>query len=230
MRACHARVASERNGSLARNEALWMRIQSRRTITREGWALVRGGEIVAYVWFAKSALADGHFDLDCSDLVAVDAAAARGILTFLGSYATIGAELVAPIGLADPVLEAIPECAWKVALHLPWMLRVVDVRRALEERGYARSFRARHELAVVDPIVPLNAQPFVVEVADGRARVTPGGAGTVDLDVRGLAAAYTGHADGPRLRARGLAHGPAADVDAFAALFAGPAPSMADFF
>lgn len=230
MRACHERAARARNGSLSRNEALWMRIQSRRTITREGFALVRGGEVVAYAWFAKSPLADGHFDLDCSDLVAVDAAAARGILTFLGSYATIGSQLVAPIGLSDPVLEAIPECAWKVALHLPWMLRVVDAQKALEGRGYARSLRARHEIAIVDPIVARNAQRFVVEVADGRAQVTHGGAGTIDLDVRALAAAFSGHADGPALRARGLAHGPDADVDAFAALFAGPAPSMADFF
>lgn len=230
MRACHERASSTRNGSLVRNEALWMRVQSRRSITREGWALVRGGEVVAYVWFAKTPLADGHFDLDCSDLVAVDAAAARGILTFLGSYATIGAELVAPIALHDPLLEAIPECAWKIALHLPWMLRIVDVRRALEERGYAPALRARHEIAVVDPLVARNAERFVVEVADGRARVTLGGSGTVDLDVRGLAALYTGHADGPSLRSRGLAHGKDADVDAFAALCAGPAPSMADFF
>jgi predicted acetyltransferase len=69
-----------------------------------------------------------------------------------------------------------------------------------------------------------------VRVADGRAEVERGGRGTLRLDIRGLAAMYTGFHSPADLRAAGFADADDASLASASALFAGPHPWMADHF
>lgn len=99
------------------------------------------------------------------------------------------------------------------------MLRLLDVRRALESRGYPEAVSARLELEVQDDCIPENSGRFVLDVSGGKAEVRTGGSGRLRLHVRGLAALYTGflsHVDLGLLR---LAEGEPRDLALAGALF-----------
>ena len=111
-----------------------------------------------------------------------------------------------------------------------WMLRIVDVAGALEARGYAADRGARVHFEVRDDVLPQNNGRFVLEVSDGRGKVSRGGDGRVGIDVRGLAAMYTGHWTAEQLRGRDYLEASAEDASAASAVFAGHAPFMSDRF
>ena len=79
-------------------------------------------------------------------------------------------------------------------------------------------------------VLPANAGRYVLKVADGRGRVESGGRGELALDVRGLAALYSGFLAPSELVRCGLATGSAAALEAAATLFTGPHPWMRDGF
>ncbi len=111
-----------------------------------------------------------------------------------------------------------------------WMLRLVDVRAALEARGYPPGLTARLELEVDDDLLAGNRGRITLEVADGRGSVSDGGAGALKAHVRGLAPLYSGHLDAAALAAIGLVDGSAGALATASAIFAGPAPWMMEIF
>ena len=122
------------------------------------------------------------------------------------------------------------EQSYRVLRHDRWMVRILDVARALEARGFPPDLECELSLDVRDDVLPHNAQRFVLEVCKGRGRVRKGGRGKLRIDVRGLAALYTGHWLPADLVAVGLLDGPERDCATASTLFAGPAPWMPDFF
>ena len=112
----------------------------------------------------------------------------------------------------------------------PWMLRIIDVRRALGERGYAPTHESELHLRVRDDLLPANDGAFVLRVSGGKGEVESGGDGRLQIDVRGLAPLYSGYASAHELISTGYIEGAEADLGLADAVFAGPAPWMADFF
>ena len=110
------------------------------------------------------------------------------------------------------------------------MIRVVDARKALTLRGYPPGVTATVELELEDDLVAANCGRLVLEVAEGRATVRDGGAGSVRASIRGLATMLTGFTSPRAAALAGLAEGPDAALDALGAAFAGPAPWMPDMF
>ena len=76
-----------------------------------------------------------------------------------------------------------------------------------------------------DVLEPREAR-YTLRVRDGAATVEPGGSGAVAVDVRGLAALYSGHMAPAELAARGYLDGDARKASALAAVFAGPTSWM----
>ena len=68
-------------------------------------------------------------------------------------------------------------------------VRILDVKAALEARGYEQD--GRLELEVSDEL-GFAAGRFILDVVDGTATVTPGGSGTTPVTVQELSAAYLG--------------------------------------
>ena len=110
------------------------------------------------------------------------------------------------------------------------MLRIVDVRRALERRGWSPHLRGELHLDVRDELLRDNARRWVLEVSGGHAEVREGGSGAVAIDMRGLAALYAGYLPAEELHVAGLCEGSEADLARASALFAAHAPWLADLF
>ena len=110
------------------------------------------------------------------------------------------------------------------------MLRLVDVKAALEARGYRSGVSAEVHLDIQDDLFPENSGKKRLVISDGGAEVTGGGDGRIRLDVRGLAALYTGHLSAHDLAVTSLIDASDGDLESLGAVFAGPAPWMADMF
>jgi predicted acetyltransferase len=118
---------------------------------------------------------------------------ARRLLTFLCDHRSQIEEAKWAGRLDEPLLLMLQEDSHRVNKAGAWMLRIVDVPAALAQRGYARSVRATLHLDIRDDVIAANRGRWTLEVAGGRGRVTRGGRGTIQVDVRGLAPLFSGH-------------------------------------
>jgi predicted acetyltransferase len=219
-------------GAVARTPYFWTRIhepfgEDARAFLVEGDA---GPEGYAVITYRPSPSPLAPAEIPVRDAVARTPRAARRILRLLADHRSVARTAAIPGGPGDVLLGHMTEPRLEVAEMQQWMLRVVDVRAALEGRGWPSSVRGELHVDVRDALLRENARRWVIEVGGGRAEVREGGSGAVTLDVRGLAGLYTGHLSGAGLRVAGLGDGSDEDLAKATALFAGPAPWAADFF
>ncbi len=175
--------------------------------------------------------------LRLTDFVATTPRAGRRLLTFLSDHRS-AIDSVAWCGAPnDPALLLLPEHAYRVRLASPWMMRVADVPRALEARGYPAGVETSIELYIEDDLLPANRGPFVLEVSGGRGVVRPRGRATTSrgrasarIDVRGLAALYSAHLSAEQLALTTYLDATPAGVATLRAIFAGSTPWMADAY
>jgi len=244
-----AEVARRGAGQLDRGPYIWRRVrQPRGRIVRD--VVIEGPDgLEGYAYLSQRDVPrdEGQeYAIVVTDAAAVTPAAGRRLLALLADHAGIARRAVLYGGPAHPLLLQLAERHYAVTLVDPWMLRIVDVRAALERRGWPAGVSAELQLELSDDVLPENAGTWTLAVAGGEARVTraaaaagasaSAGAGArgrrpaVRLDVRGLAPLYSGHLPPRQLQQAGLIEGDDAGLDLAAALFAGPAPAMSDMF
>jgi len=216
------------NGHLARHEPMWQRIAKPYKGTTRGYRFGAASAPEGYVIYTHAPGEDLHFAIVVRDLVLATPAAARRCTALLTDLRSLGNELRWLGCASDPLLSLLPEQTAKVVEHGRWMLRIVDPERALAARGYAADGEVRFE--VRDPI--LGDVGIHLSVRAGRAEITrePTGRARLSLDVRALAALYTGFAHPATLRIAGLLEGPLDEAHLLARLFAGTEPWMCDWF
>ena len=110
--------------------------------------------------------------LAVADLCLLSGRAARLALGFLAGYRAQVDRVRWRGGPDDPLslLAAGPAMAGGVAVDAreEWLLRVVDVERALGARGYPAGLAAELTLDVADPLFPANGGRFRLSVSGGR--------------------------------------------------------------
>jgi predicted acetyltransferase len=232
LRALYDGRARRHSGFIDRTQYFWQRLlvplgEEARTLLVDGDAGPEGYAILGYRP-TPSPLAPN--ELTVRDAVARTPAAARRILRLLADHRSVARTATLASGPGDPLLLVAREERLEVAEVQRWMLRVVDVRAALEARGWSPCVRGEVHFDVRDALLRENARRWVLEVAGGRAEVREGGSGAVPIDVRGLAALYSGFLPAEELRVAGLCDGPDADLAVASALFAGPTPWAPDMF
>jgi predicted acetyltransferase len=183
----------------------------------------------------------GSYGVHCKHLVALTPEAFGALLGHFRRFENAASELIwhgppstGAVGLA------LASTGFSIIASLQrWMLRVLDVPRALEARGYQASGEV--VIAVDDPLFPANSGPWHLRVDHGRATVTPAGIGG-GTDGRGpattpkplaiglLSALYTSLATPADLVLMGALDADDDRLASLAALFAGPAPWMPDSF
>ncbi len=224
--------AQATNGNLDRIDWSWGRVFEDAVLPVWGHLILERRRPVGYVVQHHKPPAGGarFYDVHVRDVAALTPGAARRIWALLGDTRSIAENVLVYGSPADPFLQHLPEQDYRVDTRWDWMLRIVDVRAALEARGYATGVTAKVELDVVDDVVRSNHGRFVFEVGGGEARLRRGGAGRVKIDVRGLASLYSGYLSPADLVVTGQISGPEPDLAALAPAFAGPAPWMPDMF
>lgn len=232
-RACYERAAPALQGSLLRGDYCWSRIWKNRDDVFRGFGVRgTGGSLEGYVALRQQRKPEtGHHDLVLNDFVATSPAAVAALSTFLAGFATMADDLVFHAGASHPLSLLMPHHHGGVTLHEPWMLRICNAPRALESRGYPAGITATLTLDIRDETVSSNAGLWTLTVRDGSARVTRGGSGpALSLDIRGLAAVYTSFLSPQQASLADLARGTDDLLAQAGVIFAGPAPSMSDFF
>ncbi len=231
LRAPYERRARQWTGHLDRSTAIWERLVD--PYDDIAYTYVFGEDPSALdgyiVFLQKQNPASLHFHVIVRDVAMSTRAAAQRILGFLHDLRSLAEVIVWRGCAADPLLTLLPEQMHTVQRHERWMLRILDVPRALAARGYP-PLRAEVHLAVHDATFPVNAGRRIFSVEGGRGEAHEGGRGDVTIDVRGLAALYSGFATPYTLRAAGLIDGPDAALATLATIFAGPEPWCADHY
>ncbi len=235
VRACYAAFATPFNGLLDRGPYCWGRIRLNWDQRFNGFGLFAGSTLRGYLMLnQKRDPALGRHDLTLTDFCFSDAEAGRRIWGFLADFATTGDRVIFHGSPLHPALTLLPQQQYTVAKRDYWMLRILDVRRAIEARGYNPAVTAGFCLEVADDLIPANAGLWTIRVRDGHAAAERGGDDalpTLRCHVRGLAAMYSGLYTPRQARLVGLAEGDDRALDCAGAAFAcGGTPWMTDMF
>lgn len=189
------RSARGRTGWLDRPDRLW----ERRLLDehRRWFVLDRQGSIAGYVsWTARQAEAHAETRLEIWDLVADDEPARRRLLALIGAQRDQVTEVALGLEAGDPIDRALVDVdllqhGTERVEHVLGMLvagpmlRLLDVARAFEARGYAVD-------GALDVAVD-GAPPRAIEIRDGQARVCPARGGPLlRLDRAALGAVLYG--------------------------------------
>jgi predicted acetyltransferase len=232
LRTCYDRRARLCSGHLDRAPEIWNLVLRPISGPPQTYLVEGPSGVEGYVVCQKRMQPDGEAKLWCPDVVALTPGAARRIATFFADHKSMIHEVGWRGSSGDPVLAVLREQSLVRARLWDWfMLRIVDVAKAFEARGYAPGVSAEVHLDVVaDEVLPSNFGRWIVHVHDGAAEVRRGGRGDVRCGIRGLAPLYSGFLSAAELRASGFVDGDDASIAAATAAFAGPSPWMADHF
>lgn len=232
--ACYDRWAVTACGALGRDENWW------RDIVLTGgqtylFAVREGEECTGYVAYRKRS-APGqdlpyYFDIEVQDAAWTTRSAGLALLSLLASHSGLGVALRWPGRVGDLWSRSLPGQAPRVAFAYPWMLRVVDVQRALAERRYPAHLTASVTLSVSDDTLADNVQSYQLDVEGGQGVVRRTTYAGTSLDVAALAALYTGYLTATELANEGrLSASSNTSPAVLDSLFAGPRPMITEMF
>jgi predicted acetyltransferase len=227
VRAVYSRYAARRPGFLDRGPYIWGRIFKPRKGSVESFKVIGDRGCEGYVAVVHK-MGDMISEVSVNDLVALSKPAAARLLDLLAGYGSIASSIRWYGTAPDLLTSALPERRHDIRLTDYWMLRVCDVEKALTARGYAGE--GALDLAIEDDVIKENSGRYKLRVRDGRASLERGGEGTFKIDVRGLAALYSGFHDARTLMELGDLETRDEHLATADSLFAGNAPAMSDFF
>ena len=142
----------------------------------------------------------------------------------------MGEDLVFCGGPTHPALTLLRQQRYDAHLKDSALIRILNVKQALEARGYPSGLTATLHLDITDDLVPANQGRWTLTIEHGRASAAPGGPGTIATSIRGLAMLYTGYATPQQAALLGEVKGTDADLAAAAHIFTHGTPWMADMF
>jgi len=193
--------------------------------------------------FLSYGWADGTRTIRVDLLAAASASTARQFWQLLAMHGSMASTVRACLAPDDPVSWLTTEPAAAVEQAESWMVRVVDVRSAIEARGFPSSAEVCVQLELADDVLPGNAGRWRLDIAGGRGKIarepastaSPADSGTghgpvLRLGARGLAALYAGVPLGTIRRAGLAGGGDEAGDDALDGAFGGrPAFMLHEF-
>jgi predicted acetyltransferase len=230
--AFYAARAADRPGHLDRGPYIWNRTLLERFGNATHGVLVADDDrIEGYVFYRKVSSDPPYHDMIVTDLQASTARAYRRLWSFMRDISTsVVSEIVLFTAPSDPAYLVHPHPYFRMRLTDNWMLRIVDAAAALAARGYPPHVDGELHLELADDLVTANAGRWVLRVRDGAATVGRGGEGRFRLDVRGLAALYSGFTTPRDLARLDRLDADAASMAIAETIFSGPPPWMPDMF
>lgn len=221
------------NGHLARTEGLWQRLlcpyDAKGTTT---YLLGEEDQPEGFAIFRAAGREGGvPHPLSSTDVAANTPAALRRLMALIRDHRSMCDRFRWYGSPNDPIHLVAGEQWIKVEQFTRWMLRIIDLPRALIGRGYDDAAKAELHLEIDDPLIPDNGGRWLLRVAEGKASVERGGDGRLAMDIRALAPLYSSLFSAEELLRSGVIR--ATDlkqIGSASRVFAGPAPWMSEMF
>ena len=158
MERIYRRWAVAFDGHLDRGPYCWGRLREPgHRGTPSGLVLGPADDPQGYVtWMRRDLPGQGFHELVVLDLAASSRAALDQLVGLLADLSTMARRVTLPTGPSDPVYGAAPHPWWEVELEEMWMVRVVNVATALEQRGYPVGLTVSVDLHVEDDVIGEN--------------------------------------------------------------------------
>jgi predicted acetyltransferase len=232
--ALYTRCATRSSGFLDRGPYCWSRVTNPRNLAPKMFAVSHGGNLEGYVAAAHVSSGRSPTTIKVTDLAATTSRAARAIVRFLVEYRSLAGAVTWSGGPSDIFGSVLPERHAELRVTEYFMIRIVDVVRAFAMRGWPKAAAGTITFELDDATMPETSGRYTVTLREGEATIDVGESASrapvVHLTERALAALYSGHL-GPRLlEDLGWLEADAALELLLTSWFAGPAPTMRDFF
>lgn len=231
---CYDAWAATQNGPLTRDGAAFAagRDNLLQEFTGVTVAVDDHGTVRGYaVWDRGQGYGAGA-SIMVEDLIASTPDAYRCLLRAVGSFGSVTPTIKITTSGFDAIRTLLPALDWQVVKRSPYMINIIDVVGALNQRGYRYGYEAVLDFSVVDHFVAANNGGYRLRIAGGRGRCervrTENGR---VFTARGLAAIFAGALPVADLRSTGLVNGgdPAAD-SLWDGAFGGPPIQIRDRF
>ncbi|KZL51718.1 acetyltransferase [Nodularia spumigena CENA596] len=218
------------HGYLNRHPAIWQGLtQPDAQETVYGYLIGDKDQPQGYIIFTQERTQNGTI-LKVRDWTMLTKAAVQTFWSFIANHRSQIDQVQWKSSLVDSLTLLLPEQTAKISDHKRWMLRIIDLVKALEMRGYPPGVSDQLHLEVKDDLLPANNGKFILSVADGRGEVTKGGKGELQLDITGLAPLYTSLFSPQQLQLTGKLQATQTALLAATQIFAASSPGMVDFF
>ncbi|MCC6908443.1 MAG: GNAT family N-acetyltransferase [Phycisphaerales bacterium] len=230
---CYEQRARHVNGHLDRGPYVWTRARHHRNEPARGFLVEGDHGVEGYVYYAHQDSPTRSYNLYCTDLVAITQTAALRLLRFFADHRSMVGDVIWHGHPGDALHQNLREQHIRDEVKDQWMLRLLDVGKALEARGYEPGVSAEIHLDVHDDAVlpEINHGRWLLRVEGGRATVQrEAGRGDVRVSVRGLASLYSGLLTPWQARAAGRLEGSDEAIAPLSAIFGGGSPWLADHF
>ena len=237
IRRCYQRLGESSSGLLDRSDRWWQTRVLNGAADRPLYQYIvknADGDVTGYVIYSQEPDQSGFdysYSLACQDLVWHDYEAAQALLTFAASHLVVGVNLTWAGSVEEPLAQLMQIQQPQIQQSSWWMVRLLDVHKALEARGYPVSVNATIDLTITDASLPANVGSVRVDVCDGRAKVTPIDSAAAVLDAGALAAIYTGWLPAREsVRIGRLKNASTSEVEVLEQMFVSPRPWCMDRF
>ena len=234
----YRKMASQNNGHLDRHNYLWDKYIVSRLLPLNcndylshddiyRYYVVENGEKTGYVVYT---VRDRGEIIQILDHCVLTRTAGERILTFFEDFVSISSILRWQSGQQGLLYSLLPQESIETTWSLEWMLRIIDVRKALEYRGYPMALEKELNIEVLDEILPENKGKYLLSVSNGKGNVSKGRKDGLKIDIRGLAPLFTGRYTASQLRILGFIEGNDEDISLVETMFSGSIPWMQDMF
>lgn len=226
----HQQQAKLTHGYLDRHPVLWQGLmQTEEQETLYSYLIGDKDQPQGYIIFAQDRNKDGSV-LRVRDWVMLSHEAIVTFWAFIANHRSQIDKMRWKSSIVDSLTLLLPEQTAKLDHCDRWMLRIVDVCKALAARGYPSKVEAELHLEIYDSLLTANQDKFILSVANGRGEVSRGGRGELQLDVQALSSLYSSLFSPHQLQLAGKLNATAAALATATQIFAGVSPWMMDFF
>lgn len=228
----YSQQAKSTNGYLKRNQAIWKEIieAPSKEVINYAYLIGNSASPSGYIIFSQKPSDNYGFTIRIRDLVLLNVDAVKRFWTFVADHRSQIKKVEWRQSMVDSLTFLLPEQTATVIDAMRWMLRIINVSKALELRGYAQDTEAELHMEIEDELLNENHGRFVLKVAKGKGEVSKGGKGDLKLHVRGLSPLYTGLFSPLQLKLVGQLEASDAVLSNATKIFAGSQPWTPDFF
>jgi len=221
------------NGLLQRTDGLWQRlIQPNDGLQTTTYLLGDAGSPEGFVILCANRPDQGFMQpLKATDYATTTGRALERLLSLLRDHRSVYDSFQWRGAPHDPLLLRADEYRAHIEHQERWMLRILDVREALQQRGYPPHLEVAIDFQITDELIAANRGRWQLHVAGGRGQVDRGGSGTLRMDIAALAPLYSSYLSATELVMSGLVESDSSEQVSIAdQVFAGPAPWMPEHF